>query len=221
MAALPYMPLYVADYLADAAHLSTVQHGAYLLLIFNYWQRGEPLPNDDIRLARIARMTNKEWARNRDVLCEFFTVDENLWTHRRVNSELAHVSAKSLKSKAAAQASVERRFGVRSASVERPLNHTDTDTEKKESKKVTAVAAPFEFDGKVIKLTAADFRRWAKAYPAIDLGAVLQSRDDWLDREADDKLKAKWFIPTSNYLANLQQRAKTSERQPDAYANMP
>jgi uncharacterized protein YdaU (DUF1376 family) len=125
MAALPYMPLYVADYLADAAHLTTTQHGAYLLLIMNYWQRGCPLPDDDRRLASIARLGLREWKRNRPALEEFFTLTHGAWVHSRIDHELARVSAKSLKSKKAAQASVERRFGKRSADVE----PTDTDTE--------------------------------------------------------------------------------------------
>jgi uncharacterized protein YdaU (DUF1376 family) len=65
MAALPYMPLFVADYLADTAHLTATQHGAYMMLIMNYWQRGGPLPDDDARLARIARVGPREWARMR------------------------------------------------------------------------------------------------------------------------------------------------------------
>lgn len=129
MAALPYMPLYVADYLADAAHLTTVEHGAYLLLIMNYWQRGEPLPDDDVRLARIARMGPREWKRIRDTLSEFFDVSGGAWLHRRIDSELARVADKSLKSKKAAQASVQRRFGTRSANAEQPLNHTEADTD--------------------------------------------------------------------------------------------
>ena len=44
MAALPYMQLYVADYLADTVHLDADEHGAYLLIIFNYWQTGKPIP---------------------------------------------------------------------------------------------------------------------------------------------------------------------------------
>lgn len=132
MAALPYMPLYVADYMADASHLTTFQHGAYMLLLMNYWQRGGPLPDDDVKLSRIARMNMREWKRNRAVLAEFFVTDGTLWVSRRVDSELARVASKSLKSKAAAQASVQRRFGERSAPVERVLNHTDTSKEKKE-----------------------------------------------------------------------------------------
>ena len=52
MAALPYMQLYIADYLADTMHLSAEEHGAYLLLMFNYWQTGKPIPKN--RLAKIA-----------------------------------------------------------------------------------------------------------------------------------------------------------------------
>ncbi|EDR3747109.1 DUF1376 domain-containing protein, partial [Salmonella enterica] len=55
MAALPYMQLYIADYLADTMHLSAEEHGAYLLLMFNYWQTGRAIPKS--RLAKIARVT--------------------------------------------------------------------------------------------------------------------------------------------------------------------
>lgn len=90
-----------------------------------------------------------------------------------------------------------------------------------EEKKVTAGAAAFEFDGRVIRLTALDFKRWAKAFPLLDLRAVLQSRDDWLATEADDATRKKWFISTSNHLASLSQRAKRDERDQDGWAAMP
>ena len=64
MAALPYIQLHIAEYLADTAHLTPAQHGAYLLLIFNYWQRAESLNNSNERLACVARMSNSEWAEN-------------------------------------------------------------------------------------------------------------------------------------------------------------
>jgi uncharacterized protein YdaU (DUF1376 family) len=140
MAALPYMPLYVADYLADAAHLTTTQHGAYLLLIMNYWQRGRALPDDDRRLASICRLGPREWARNRDALSEFFEVGGGVWVHNRIAKELARVADKSLKSKKAAQASVKRRFGERSADVE----PTDTDASKSSVDKSTGCADPIK-----------------------------------------------------------------------------
>lgn len=72
MAALPYMQLYIADYLADTMHLSAEEHGAYLLLMFNYWQTGKPIPKN--RLAKIARLTNERWADVEPSLQEFFAI---------------------------------------------------------------------------------------------------------------------------------------------------
>ena len=51
----PWMPLYVADYLANTGRLSAAEHGAYLLLIMQYWTGR--LPDDDTQLARIAWIT--------------------------------------------------------------------------------------------------------------------------------------------------------------------
>lgn len=126
MAALPYMPLYVADYLSDAAHLSTLEHGAYLLLIMTYWQRGEALPDDDRKLARICRVGPREWSRLRPVLCEFFQVGCNNWSHSRIDRELAAVRDKSLKRRKAGLARAEQMHSGRSANAK--LTDTDTDT---------------------------------------------------------------------------------------------
>ena len=46
MTTKPWMPLYVADYLADTAHLGATESGAYLHLIMHQWQCGF-LPSDE------------------------------------------------------------------------------------------------------------------------------------------------------------------------------
>jgi uncharacterized protein YdaU (DUF1376 family) len=79
-----WMPLYVADYLADTRHLSTLQHGAYLLLIMEYWTKGR-LPADEKNLQKICMMTTWLWRRNRPALAALFDRD---WRHRRIDAEL-------------------------------------------------------------------------------------------------------------------------------------
>lgn len=85
MTSLPWMPFYVADYLADTGHLSTTEHGAYLLLIMHYWQTGR-LPEDDASLARIARLRPEHWGKIRHQLEGFF---DDGWKHGRVDHELS------------------------------------------------------------------------------------------------------------------------------------
>ncbi len=83
----PWMPLYVSDYMADTAHLTVTEHGAYLLLIMNYWHNGG-LPNDEGKIQRIAKMTNPQWAKSRDTLSALFF---DGWKHKRIEAEIAHV----------------------------------------------------------------------------------------------------------------------------------
>jgi uncharacterized protein YdaU (DUF1376 family) len=121
----PYMPLFVADYLADTAHLSAAEHGAYLLLVMNYWQRGKPLPADDRKLARIARMSDAEWQESRDTLAEFFHEEDGVWSHKRVDAEIAVAEEKTSKAKKAARISAE----VRKANAEHMLSDRSADAE--------------------------------------------------------------------------------------------
>lgn len=88
----PWMPLYIADYRADTAHLSAAEHGAYLLLIMHYWTTGG-LPGDDRQLSRIACMTPGEWRKAKPTIQKFF---HDGWQHKRIDAELkqtAEVSA--------------------------------------------------------------------------------------------------------------------------------
>lgn len=95
----PWMPLYVADYLADTGHLTAAEHGAYLLLIMHYWTR-KGLPKDERQLARIARLSPEEWSASRDTLAALFGEG---WTHKRIDGELARCDEISDKRRAAVQ----------------------------------------------------------------------------------------------------------------------
>lgn len=79
----PFMQLYVADYLGDTRHLTTEQHGAYLLLLMTMWRSDGFLPNDDRKLARIAGCTGSRWTKIKDDVLAFFDVDGGVLTHGR------------------------------------------------------------------------------------------------------------------------------------------
>lgn len=167
MAAIPYMPLYVADYLADAAHLSTLEHGAYLLLIMTYWQRGEALPDDDKKLARIARLDARNWARVKPQICEFFTTGDSKWLHHRIERELSSVRAKSLKKREGGLARAKQMHS--SCSAPAKLTDTDTDTEGSVAKATGASADPdkkFWADAKAYlgPSKAGMIGKWARDY---------------------------------------------------------
>jgi uncharacterized protein YdaU (DUF1376 family) len=220
MAALPYMPLFVADYLADTAHLTTQQHGAYMLLIMNYWQRGGPLPDDDVRLAKIARVGPREWTRMRDTISEFFSIADGQWLHSRITTELARVEAKSLKSKRAAQASVQRRFGERSTPAEptEAQAHTQADKEEKEGGSGGKPPANnYAFFGRTIRLKPSDLERWRQAFHGIpDMEAELIALDAWFEGQDDAKRK-QWFHVTAGSLNRKHQDMLTTKKRDDGY----
>jgi len=95
MAAKPYMPFYFADYDADTYDLTTLEHGAYFLLIKTYWQSGKPLPANEKKLAAIVKLSEKKFQKVISRIKEFFIVNEKFWVHPRLEKELAEFQKKS------------------------------------------------------------------------------------------------------------------------------
>lgn len=109
-----WMPLYIGDYLADTTRLTTEQHGAYLLLIMDYWRNGAP-PDDDTVLASVCRANTQGWKRLRPALIGFFRVVEARWHHSRIDKEIADAKASKAKAEAKAAKAAEARWGKHAA----------------------------------------------------------------------------------------------------------
>jgi uncharacterized protein YdaU (DUF1376 family) len=83
MAEFPALPLFTDAYLGDTTHLSTFEHGAYLLLLIVSWRSpGCCVADDDALLARYTRMTRDKWRKVRPILEPFFGIEGGFWQAR-------------------------------------------------------------------------------------------------------------------------------------------
>lgn len=98
MAEFPALPLWTDAYLADTRHLSTLEHGAYLLLLMEAWRRPHcDLPDDDRILARLAGLSGSEWADVKPIVMDLWILDgrSKTWKQKRLTDERAYVKKKS------------------------------------------------------------------------------------------------------------------------------
>jgi uncharacterized protein YdaU (DUF1376 family) len=89
------MQLYTSDFLGDTQDLSAEYVGSYLLLLMTLWNKDGKLPFDEVKLARIARLTVEEWRLAWTDLGSFFEVEDGILTHRRLSYELQKFARKS------------------------------------------------------------------------------------------------------------------------------
>ena len=227
-----YMPLHPGDYLADAAHLTTIEHGAYFLLILNYWQRGEALAADDRKLARICRLTDAEWAEVKPSLAEFFIEEDGLWKHKRIEAELVKAAEKSEKARASIAkryASVNQTKNERTTTELRSYNDRNTNQdqeqdqeEKKDfsaparSKKGTRLPEDWKPSSDLIVkatelgLSASQFDR-----------EVEKFRDYWLGRAGSAGVKLDWEATARNWMRSAAERLNPPPRNTPIVASTP
>lgn len=109
MSSLPWMPVFPGDELAETAHLSTEEYGAYQLLKMALWQH-KTLPQDDARLARIARLDAAGWSAVRPMLLPLFGGG---WTHAKLEQQRLTAEKEREKKTAHAKKAAARRWSGR------------------------------------------------------------------------------------------------------------
>lgn len=196
----PWMPLYVSDYLADTGHLSTVEHGAYILLIMHYWQNGG-LPTGDSQLSRICRMTLREWRKIKESLADLFGEE---WSHKRIDAEILKADDVTNKRRAAGRASASVRYNKTPTSVATHVeqtnqqSHTQPQSQSpKERKTAAAVVLPREEGAAAAKMKKLDLDKIEAecrtaagleeaAYPGLfNLSPILTLLDRGYDLDRD------------------------------------
>lgn len=97
MAEFPAMPLFTDAYLADTRHLTTEEHGAYLLLLMEAWRRPKcDLPDDDRLLSRLTGLPIDRWQEIKPIVMAFWKRDGRSATFRqkRLSAERIYVADK-------------------------------------------------------------------------------------------------------------------------------
>lgn len=98
MAEFPALPLWTDAYLGDTTHLTTIEHGAYLLLLMAMWRTPDKrLPTDDAKLARYSRLTKGQWARMKPTIMAFFNERNGFISQGRLTDEATAVRQNSAK----------------------------------------------------------------------------------------------------------------------------
>lgn len=105
-----WMPLYIGDYLADTSRLTTEQHGAYLLILMDYWRNGPPL-DDDEELATIAKLSPQQWRKHAPKIRALFRSEDGRLVQKRAEQERERAGLISSKRREAGKQGAAKRWG--------------------------------------------------------------------------------------------------------------
>jgi len=210
MAEFPAMNLWTDAYMADTSHLTTTEHGAYLLILMAMWRAGGNLPNDETRLARTARLSLDKWRRIAPTIMSFLTVDGAFVSQKRLKLEFKNALARSQKASAAGKISAQvkslKSHKQPSARVEAELpsecnsNPTLPLPLPLEDRNLT-VSCPKPVRTRVAY--PSEFEEFWKGYPTDALMSKSKAFDQWKRLSPADREKAVKSVPAfCSYVAS-------------------
>lgn len=111
MSKMPWVRFFPSDWLGGTRGMSAVETGVYITLIATMYERGEPIPEDHSRLARLCGASNSAFKKALETLLDegkITRVDAGLWNDR-VEKEQVYLSEKSEVGSKAARARWDRK----------------------------------------------------------------------------------------------------------------
>jgi uncharacterized protein YdaU (DUF1376 family) len=206
----PFMQLYVGDYLADTTHLTTEQHGAYMLLLLTMWRHGGKLPNEPQKLARIARTTGRKWPSIWAEIEAFFVVEGDLITNNRLTKEYQKAVSKSeLRADAGSRGGKAKALKTKNTSVANAsgLLYHSSEPEPEREKRDTKVSPKKERGSRLSDdwVLPKEWGEWAVAQGWSETAIRLEAdkfRDFWISKAGKDAVKLDWLATWRNWVRN-------------------
>lgn len=173
-----FFSFHIGDFLGGTMGFDAQELGSYTSLLIAHYQAGNTgLQDDEVLLARYARVSLKVWRRIRHRVLEKFSLNDGHWTHERVIEELRKMHELS------------------SQNSEKSLKRWNTPKPKAKPGVSNPISTNLLYAGKVIRLRQESFDKLHSQTNMNDQEFAI-----WLDRE-DAYLaglpkpdQAKWYF---------------------------
>jgi len=213
-----YYHHHIGDFVKATARLTDAQSMAYLRLIWMYYDRERPLP-DDIEALAFQLGTDEKTVQL--ILVSFFRLEDGCWHHTRCDAEIKEYKELIHKRSKAGKASAEHRINTSSTPVEQVPNTQPTDVQLTNNQEpITSnhikekKPRSTRFDLQEIPDEWIDFCKQER--PGLDPRKTFDAfRDYWIAQPGSKGLKADWLATWRNWVRNTRVSPNTQQAKND------
>jgi uncharacterized protein YdaU (DUF1376 family) len=203
--ALHYYHHHIGDFIKATARLTDAQSMAYLRLIWMYYDRERPLPDDIEALAFQLGIDEKTVQL---ILVSYFRLEDGCWHHTRCDAEIKEYKQLIHKRSKAGKASAEHRANTSSTPVEQVSDTQPTDVQLTNNHEPVTINHIKEkrprstrFDLNDVPENWIDFCNQER--PDLDPRKTFDAfRDYWIAQPGSKGLKADWTATWRNWIRN-------------------
>lgn len=186
---IPYFDFYPADFMNGVRGLSAQEVGVYTMILCRIYEESGPIEFHQVRLATYCGMRENAFSKIISRLVDLgkFSLVDGMLSNRRAEAEISRRASKLQINSRAGKASAQKKQQIQQAKptdVQRPFNHTDTDTDTKATLSSVAPAQP-DFDVIQGKLMDAAGDNGIQPHGAFIVGPIVELIASGVDLETD------------------------------------